>query len=110
MALVPTPGSARPPTRGIWGARTADQAEDMSTTRAPAPGHRTPTLPGSRTRNVLTLLTVGWLLAYAGLRIALTVLGPPSGLSAIGTDLVVLAGWPGVAVLLGRVSKFIGGR
>ncbi|GAB3766678.1 hypothetical protein GCM10028864_63280 [Microlunatus parietis] len=50
---------------------------------------------------MLTVLTVGWLLGYAGLRIAWTVFGTPSDLSAIGPDLVLLTGWPGIAVLLG---------
>lgn len=74
----------------------------MSTTTAfgPTPGGRAPTAPGRRRRIVLTLITVGWLLGYAVLRAAWTVLGPPAELSAVGVDLVLLTGWPGVGTLL----------
>lgn len=74
----------------------------MSTTAAPVPGYRVPTSSG--TGIVLTLVAVGWLLAYAGVRVAWTVLGAPSGLSATGDDLVLLTGWPGVGVLVGAAA------
>ncbi|MFW6599908.1 hypothetical protein ACQBAU_10735 [Propionibacteriaceae bacterium Y2011] len=87
----------------------------MTTVRSPdvSPGRATPTFehlphrhdpasagPERRTTGVVAaIVTIGWLLVYAGIRAAVTVIDPDVPLSAVGTDLMLLAGWPGVVVL-----------